>query len=391
MSIDRHAIIIGGALGGLFSGLLLRSVGWSVDIYERSAQPLNSRGGGIVMQPQVLEAFRRVGISLQDLGVVANERYYLDAQGNVTQRMGTRQTLTSWNRLYGLMQRQFPAEHYHLGKRLTDIQQTTDSVTAQYADGTSATGDLLIGADGPGSTVRSQLLPDSNYRYAGYVAYRGLVDEADLDPETAVLLTERFVFFQFPNSHILQYVIPGEDESLVPGERRFNWVWYVNYDETTELPRLLTDKDGKRRDYSIPPGLLAPSVEREMRAYADSVLAPPMQKLVAATQEPFVQAILDLDVPQMAFGRVVLLGDAAFIVRPHTAAGTSKAAANAIALADSLRIYDHDIDAALKAWEPGQLVDAQQLSHHGQFLGRQSQLTHGLGRLSTDQNRLFIK
>jgi len=72
-------------------------------------------------------------------------------------------------------------------------------------------------------------------------------------------------------------------------------------------------------------GLLA-DVEQEMRSYADTVLAPPFQKLVGATQEPFVQAILDLGVPQMTFGRVALIGDAAFIPR-HTAAGTAKAAA----------------------------------------------------------------
>ncbi len=75
----------------------------------------------------------------------------------------------------------------------------------------------------------------------------------------------------------------GENEFLVPGERRFNWVWYVNYDETTELPRVLTDKNGKQRDYSIPPGMMADDVEREMRQYAQRVLVEPCQKLIAAT------------------------------------------------------------------------------------------------------------
>ncbi|MEO0556531.1 MAG: hypothetical protein AAF149_25335, partial [Bacteroidota bacterium] len=122
-----------------------------------------------------------------------------------------------------------------------------------------------------------QLLPTYEPQYAGYVGYRGLVDEGDLDPETAKIFTERFVFYDFPNSHILQYVIPGENESLVPGERRFNWVWYVNYDEETELPRLLTDKNGQRRPYSVPPGMMAAEAEQEMRDYADRVLVAPFK------------------------------------------------------------------------------------------------------------------
>ncbi|MEM9152706.1 MAG: hypothetical protein AAGB19_19925 [Cyanobacteria bacterium P01_F01_bin.3] len=137
----------------------------------------------------------------------------------------------------------------------------------------------------------------------------------------SALLTERFVFQQVPNSHILQYVIPGEDESLVPGKRRFNWVWYVNYDEVTELPEILTDKTGQQRDASVPPGLMAPAIEQQMRDYANQMLAPPFQTLVKATRKPFVQTIRDLGVPQMAFGQVALVGDAAFIPRPHTAAG----------------------------------------------------------------------
>lgn len=377
---EKYAIVIGGSLGGLFTGIMLRSIGWKVDIYERSTHTLDSRGGGIVLQPDVIEAFQRASIPVDSLGVIAQERYYLNRDGSIKMRMPMRQTLTSWNLLYGSMRRHFPVEHYHTGKRLTDIQQTNEDVTAIFADGTSVTAALLVGADGPGSTVRQLLLPNYHYHYAGYVGYRGLVDESELDPPTADLFTERFVFFQFPNSHILQYVVPGENESLVHGERRFNWVWYVNYDETTELPQILTDKEGRRRDYSVPPGLLAPTVEQEMRSYADAVLAPPFQKLVAATKEPFVQAILDLGVPQMIFGRVALVGDAAFIPRPHTAASTSKAAANAIALADALLEQNHHVPQALAIWEPEQLAYGLHLMKHGQSLGENSQFVYGTKR-----------
>lgn len=377
--MDNRVIVIGGSLAGLFAGTLLRSIGWEVDIYERSPHTLDSRGGGVVLQPDVVEAFQRAGIPDDALGIVANERYYLKRDGSI-QRMPMRQTLTSWNLLYGSMRRHFPDEHYHQGKVLTNFQPKGDQITAIFADGTCETGDLLIGADGPNSTIRQLLLPTHVPQYAGYVAYRGLVDEQDLDPEMAAIFTERFVFYQFPNSHILQYVIPGKDESLVPGERRFNWVWYVNYDEATELPRILTDKKGKRRDYSVSPGMMAPGIEQEMRSYADRVLVPPFQKLLAATKEPFVQAIIDLGVPQMAFDRIALVGDAAFIPRPHTAASTSKAAANAIALADALVDHDHTVPTALCAWEADQLALGMQLWKHGQSLGESSQFMYGKGR-----------
>lgn len=193
-------------------------------------------------------------------------------------------------------------------------------------------------------------------------------------------MTEKFVFYQFRNSHILQYVIPGENESLVPGERRFNWVWYVNYDQATELPRVLTDKNGKRRDYSMPPGMMANDIEQEMRDYAQSVLVEPFEKLIAATKEPFVQAILDLGVPNMAFNRIALVGDAAFIPRPHTAASVSKAAANAIALSNVLQEHDHDVSNSLKAWELNQLALGMHLWKRGKNLGETSQFMYGKER-----------
>ncbi|MEO0933890.1 MAG: hypothetical protein AAFY21_09065 [Cyanobacteria bacterium J06641_2] len=155
-------------------------------------------------------------------------------------------------------------------------------------------------------------------------------------------------------------------------------MWYVNYDETTELKSILTDKNGKHRDHSIPPGTIAPNIEQQMRLYANQVLAPPFQKLIAATKEPFVQAILDLVVPQMAFNRIALIGDAAFIPRPHTASGVSKAAANAIALAEALVNQNHDVKKALNDWEPEQLKLGMYLWKAGRDLGHRSQFTSKL-------------
>jgi 2-polyprenyl-6-methoxyphenol hydroxylase-like FAD-dependent oxidoreductase len=377
----KRAIIIGGSLGGLFISVLLQKAGWVVEVYERSIHELESRGGGIVLQPEVTEAFKQAGVLYKEpLGVIAKERYYLDKKGLLLQSMNMRQTLTSWGMLFGCMKRHFPAENYHIKKKLVDLKQDETEITAFFEDGTSETADLLIGADGPLSTVRELMIPNSKPDYAGYVAYRGLVDEKALPKKTAELFTERFVFYQFPNSHILQYVIPGKDESLELGKRRFNWVWYVNYEETKELPGILIDKDGKQHNTSISPGKMHPEVERSMQTYAAEMLPPPFKILVAATKEPFVQSIQDYGAPKMAFGRVALLGDAAFIPRPHTAASTSKAASNALALVQSLADHDHNVEASLLAWEPGQLALGRYFIDQGRALGTQSQFSFGKNR-----------
>ena len=87
---------------------------------------------------------------------------------------------------------------------------------------------------------------------------------------------------------------------------------------------------------SIPPPLIARDVSRRCARRPTRVLAPQFNAMVGLCEQPFLQPIYDLEVPRMAFGRVAILGDAAFVARPHIGAGVAKAAEDALALAEAL-------------------------------------------------------
>jgi 2,6-dihydroxypyridine 3-monooxygenase len=112
---------------------------------------------------------------------------------------------------------------------------------------------------------------------------------------------------------------------------------------------------------------------QQQKGIAESILPTVFGQLVLQTNDPFIQTIYDLSVPKMAFGRVCILGDAAFVPRPHIAAGLSKAATNAVALANSINSSNVDVVEALKRWEPSQLELGNYLKYLGISLGNRSQ------------------
>lgn len=367
-----RAVIAGGSLSGLFAATTLRAVGWDVAVFERSADALDSRGGGIVLQPDVLAAFRFAGVRHTDaLGVRSDDRIYLNAEDGVVHRSRMPQTQTAWNMLYGAMRSALPASCIHAGERLVSFKQTGDRVTTLFASGRMERSDLLIGADGAGSTVRSQLLPGIKPAYAGYVAWRGLVPEAALRSAAAARLGSAFVFQQGRDHLLLEYRVPSDDGSVAEGSRRWNWVWYRKLPAGASLAELLTDRRGTAHAYSLPPDAVRDAPIDALRRDARQLLAPSLCELVLATEAPFVQAILDLSVPRMVFGRTVLIGDAAFIPRPHTAGSTAKAAANALALAKAMAPSGGRIDNRLAAWEADQLRAGASMGAWGVSIGNQ--------------------
>ncbi|MET3620765.1 FAD binding domain-containing protein [Burkholderia ambifaria] len=366
-----RALVIGGSVGGLFTATALRAAGWRVSVFEQSPSELDSRGGGIVLQPPIVRAFAFGGVPMPgDTGVDSSERIYLDEGDRIVQQMRMPQTQTAWNVIYTALKRALPAGVVHAGETFERLDSDDARVTAHFASGRVEHADLLVGADGGRSGVRAQLLPDTHPTYAGYVAWRGLVDEHDLPDQVLRVLRNRFTFQQGDAHLFLTYLVPGRDGTVEPGKRRVNWVWYrrLSYDK---LPELFLSRDGTQRDGSLPPGAMRDDYRSELVDAARNLLAPTLAALVDATHAPFAQAIRDLVVERMVFGRTVLLGDAACLVRPHTAAGVAKAADNAVGLAEAMQAVARGtaFDAALSRWERDQQKINASLSALGISLG----------------------
>ena len=373
---QQRAIVVGGSMGGLTAALLLSDLGFDVDVFERSPEPLEGRGAGIVVQPDTVRWFAEHGgtEAVERVSTGSSHLRYLGADDTVVYDVPSSWRFTSWTATYRALLGDFGTDRYHLGEHVAGLSQDDGGVTLRFVTGREERADLVVFADGISSTGRRRLLPEVAPRYSGYVGWRGTVRESEVSPRTHELLHDSLAYATAPGTHIVMYPIPGRDGGLRVGSRDLNYVWYRNVAEGPELDEMLTDKRGFPCPVSVHPGLVQDRYVEELRAAARELLPPAAAELVLRTEQPFIQPVLDIEVPRMAFGRVCLIGDAAFAARPHAAAGTAKAAADAWALADAMRSTDGDVVTALQKWEPGRLELGRSLVKRVGRMGRHYQV-----------------
>jgi 2-polyprenyl-6-methoxyphenol hydroxylase-like FAD-dependent oxidoreductase len=329
----KKALVIGGSVAGLAAALLLRRAGWDVHVFERTEGDQSRRGAGIVTHPQLFAALERLGVPAASIpGPRFTRRVMLDVAGRRTHEIDYPQLGTAWAAVYAALFRAFGSEGYHAEAEFAGFSEDAAGVVARFADGSTVRGDILVGADGLRSAVRRTIFPDVTPLYVGYVTWRGIVPH---DAEPARRHTELFDEFCFclpEGEQIAGYPICHGDFGR---ERACNFVWYRPADQTT-LDDFLTDETGRHHPLGIPPPLVRSVHIDAMRRDACSRLSPQFSDLIASIERPFFQAIYDLEVPAMHSGRVALIGDAAFVARPHVGAGVTKALEDAVALADGL-------------------------------------------------------
>jgi len=321
------AIIIGAGMGGLSAGIALRRIGWDVEVYEQVVEN-KPVGAAISLWSNGVKCLNYLGLEklIAALGGQMDTMAYRDGFTGetmtefslrpVVEQTGQRPYPVSRAELQSMLMHELGLEHVRLGKRMVDIADDGDAVTATFADGSTATGDILIGADGAKSRTRDYVLDESvERRYAGYVNFNGLVDI---------------------------------DETIAPATQ---WTTYVGDGKRVSLMPIAGGRFYFFFDVPLPAGLdYDRSQAKEVLSEYFSGWAPQVHKLIGMLDPLAVNRVEIFDIDPFdtwVKGRVALLGDAGHNTTPDIGQGGCSAMEDAVVLAIALQTNTLGVEDAL--------------------------------------------
>ncbi len=327
-SAPREIALIGAGIGGLTAAVALRQAGFHVDVYEQAPE-LTEVGGGINMGPNAARILYRLGLGeALDREAVrpasTHQRRWQD--GRTLQRaplnplceelFGAPHLTVHRADLLSIIASGFPPERIHLGHRLAGFADKGDRVEAWFENGARATTEVLVGADGIHSTVRAALFGDEPPRFAGCVAYRGLVPVERIADLALELGSQSWVG---PGGHLVHY--------FVSRGRLLNFVGWTEHDTWN------------REDWTD-----RATIARALAAFDG--WHPQVRRIIAAADTCFVWALFDREpLPRWSAGRATLLGDACHPMYPFMGQGAAQAIEDGAALAACLAGADDPIEA----------------------------------------------
>ncbi len=325
---ELKAIIIGAGMAGLAAGIAMRQAGYEVEIYEKTSK-LRPAGAGISLWSNGIKVLNKLGLGKEvaAIGGEMNRMEYLSHKGEslnnidllpFIDQVGQRPYPVSRTDLQQMMLDAFGEADVKMGMRCVEVKQDADSATAIFEDGTTATGDVVIGADGIHSVVRTYLNGEKiEPRYAGYVNWNGLVDASpDLAPSDVWVI----------------YVGEGKRASMMPvGDNRFYYFM--------GCPK--------------PQGTQTEDIRAELKeTFAGWVQ--PVQNLIEKLDPEQTNRleISDIDpLPQLVKGRIALVGDSAHATTPTLGQGGCQAMEDAEVLCRYLVTTNISVEDALKRYE----------------------------------------
>ena len=362
------ATIIGGSMAGLFAATALSKKGWDISVHEKVPVPLSGRGAGIATYDELADLVYKATNNNNVLGTTAKSRVSLDINGKIINSYDYPQVYTSWQYLFSILREQISNDDYFMGDDCIKIEQNEDKAIAFFENGKKKETDLIIVANGIKSELRTYVDNKAHPQYAGYVGWRGVVNEEEISKNSLETLSNYFIVVLPYNQQIASYPIAGEGKNPFKiGERRINWIWYKPVPQK-KLKEILLGKSGQQFEDGIPPNEIREEIVNDLFKEAEAKLPPQLVELVKITKQPLIQPIFDLQSMKMKNVRVVTIVDAAFTARPHVGMGVTKAAMDAFTLSEYLEDSSNLDD--LDKWEHSRLKESQFIVNRSRKLGQ---------------------
>lgn len=254
-----------------------------------------------------------------------------------------------WAALWDNLRRRVPDDRFHSGHAVVDADvNCADVATLCFADGSRRAFDLVIFADGYYSLGRRLVAPEIDLAYRGYILWRGLLAENELEDSSPMGGKMTRVTFSNPRGHVIFYLVPGLDGSLAPGRRLVNWAAYIPV-PAADLPELMVDRAGVARAGAIPPGAMRLEAEDHLKRLLRQNLPIYYGDVLARTQNTYVQLMYTVLPPRYHRGRICVIGDAGTVTPPFTGSGVFKGYNNVLDLLAALHAAE-SVEDALQLW-----------------------------------------
>ncbi len=345
-------VIVGGGIGGLCAALALRQVGYAPEVYEQ-APALLEIGAAIAVWPNALRVLLRLGVGeavIEQAGVIKHIRWMTHdgRQLNHANFPDTDAPAIALHRadLQSVLLHALPADSIHLGHTFASYRQDGDQINVRFADATSLTCDLFLGADGLHSHVRTQLLHDGPPVYRRYTVWRGITNHAPqaLPPATAVELYGH-----------------GQRFGIGPvGYGRTGWWATANEAESTQE----SPAEHQRKLLTLFAGWHDPVLELIAATPTTDILRTP--------------AFDRLPTKRWGAGRLTMLGDAAHPTTPNLGQGGCMAIEDAAILARCVQQYSATAQ-ALRIYERLRQARTADITRYSRHYGRMGQLANSAG------------
>lgn len=366
MATLGKVVIAGGGVGGLTTALALRRVGVDVEVHEKYPQP-QGRATGFTIWSYSIKQLTALGLerdvldrigSAIEVTEIRNQAGDLLEQmpvGEVSAKLGAPSYDIRRDQLQAALIALLPAGTVHMGSEVAGVEGDADAATAILADGSRVRGDLLIGADGIHSVVRTYVVGERPLRYSGYTAVGAVIP---------------FDSPQYPTHRHVEIWAKGSKGGIADvGDGHVRW--YV----TRKVPA--------EAGHAFPKA----AVLEHIRDWYDL-----LREAVEATDaaDTVVSEAWDLaPLPTWIKGRVVLLGDAAHATTPFAAMGANMAIGDAVSLAE-LVTSDRPLAAALQEFQDSRKKRTEEVVKHGRTMGRLQQLHAPLLAWMRDQFFLHV-